>query len=219
MANQTLHAFIREALNRGESRERISAALTTAGWTQKEIGGVLDDYAETGLALAVPKPRPYVSAREAFLYFVLFMLLGIVAWNLGSLLFALIDTAIPDELDQPYAGEFFYMSRDTQIRQSIAGLVVGGPLFAWLSLHIRKQRRSNPAMQRSAVRKWLTYITLIFAACTLIGDATGLVYSFLAGELSVRLILKLLVVAILAGGVFFYFIRDAEEGDANDQAA
>lgn len=215
MANQTLHAFIREALNRGESRDRISTALTTAGWTQKEIANALDDYAETGLTLAVPKPRPYVSAREAFLYFVLFMLLGIVAWNLGSLLFALIDAAIPDELEEGYG---WSMNRDVQIRQSIAGLVVGGPLFAWLTLHIRKQRRTNPAMQRSAVRKWLTYITLIVAACALIGDAISLVYSFLAGELSARLILKLLVVAILAGGVFFYFIRDAEEGDANDQA-
>ena len=217
MANQTLDTFIRDALNRGEKRERVAAALVAAGWTQKEIDNALDDYADTDLGLAVPKPRPYVSAREAFLYLVLFILLGVVAWNLGSLLFALIDTAIPDELEQQY--DYFWGGRDMQIRSAIAGLVVGGPLFAWLALHIRKQRRTNPAMQRSRVRKWLTYIALIIASCTLIGDAIGLVYSFLAGELSTRLLLKLLVVAILAGGVFFYFIRDAEEGDTNDQQA
>ena len=215
MANQTLDTFIRDALNRGEKRERVAAALVAAGWTQKEIDNALDDYADTDLGLAVPKPRPYVSAREAFLYLVLFILLGVVAWNLGSLLFALIDTAIPDELEQQY--DYFWGGRDMQIRSAIAGLVVGGPLFAWLALHIRKQRRTNPAMQRSRVRKWLTYIALIIASCTLIGDAISLVYSFLAGELSTRLLLKLLVVAILAGGVFFYFIRDAEEGDKNDQ--
>jgi MFS family permease len=215
MANQTLDIFIREALNRGETRPRISTALIAAGWTQKEVDNALDDYAETDIGLAVPKPRAYVSAREAFLYLVLFILLGVVAWNLGSLLFALIDTAIADELDNEYG--FFFGSRDMQIRQAIAGLVVGGPLFAWLALHIRKQRRTNPAMQRSRVRKWLTYIALIIASCTLIGDAISLVYSFLAGELSTRLLLKLLVVAILAGGVFFYFIRDAEQGDTNDQ--
>jgi MFS family permease len=216
MANQTLDVFVRDALNRGEKRERISAALIAAGWTQTEVDNALDDYAETDLGLAVPKPRAYVSAREAFLYLVLFILLGVVAWNLGSLLFALIDTAIADELDNEYG--YFFGSRDMQIRQAIAGLVVGGPLFAWLALHIRKQRRTNPAMQRSRVRKWLTYIALIIASCTLIGDAISLVYSFLAGELSSRLFLKLLVVAILAGGVFFYFIRDAEQGDTNDQA-
>lgn len=218
MANQTLDTFIRDALNRGERRDRISTALISAGWTQKEVSAALDDYAETDLGLAVPKPRPYVSAREAFLYLVLFILLGVVAWNLGSLLFALIDTAIADELDQNYDG-YAFIARETQIRQAIAGLVVGGPLFAWLALNIRKQRRTNPAMQRSRVRKWLTYVTLTIAACTLIGDAISLVYSFLAGELSTRLILKLLVVALLAGGVFFYFVRDAEEGDANDQTA
>ncbi len=217
MANQTLDTFIRDALNRGEPRDRIAAALVSAGWTQREVDSTLNDYAVTDLGMAVPKPRPYVSAREAFLYLVLFILLGVVAWNLGSLLFALIDLAIYDELDNPY-GDFFFGNRDYQIRAAIAGLVVGGPLFAWLALHIRKQRRTNPAMQRSVVRKWLTYVTLIIAACTLIGDVISLVYNFLAGELSTRLILKLLVVGILSGGVFFYFIRDAEEGDANDQA-
>lgn len=218
MANQTLDIFIREALNRAEPRDRIATALVSAGWTQKEVDAALDDYAVTDLGMAVPKPRPYVSAREAFLYLVLFILLGVVAWNLGSLLFALIDIAIYDELDNPYGGLFFG-GRDYQIRAAIAGLVVGGPLFAWLALHIRKQRRTNPAMQRSRVRKWLTYATLIIASCTLIGDVIGLVYNFLAGELSTRLVLKLLVVAALSGGVFFYFIRDAEEGDANDQQA
>lgn len=216
MTHQTLDLFIRETLNRGESRERIDAALTAAGWTQKEVDAALDAYAPNDLGLAVPKPRAYVSAREAFLYLVLFILLGVVAWNLGSLLFALIDTAIPDELE---AGYGWGGGRDTQMRQAIASLIVGGPLFAWLALHIRKQRRTNPAMQRSTVRKWLTYATLIIAAFTLIGDAIGLVYGFLAGELSARMILKLLVIAILAGGVFFYFIRDAEQGDANDQAS
>ncbi|MBP9234360.1 MAG: hypothetical protein KBF30_06770 [Hyphomonadaceae bacterium] len=218
MANHTLDTFIRDALNRGQQRGRISSALVAAGWTQKEVDAALDDYATTDLGMAVPKPRPYVSAREAFLYLVLFILLGVVAWNLGSLLFALIDIAIPDELDAgPY--DYALFGRDFQIRSAIAGLVVGGPLFAWLALHIRKQRRTNPAMQRSRVRKWLTYATLIIASCTLIGDAIGLVYNFLAGELSARLVLKLLVIAVLAGGVFFYFIRDAEEGDANDQQA
>ena len=217
MASSTLDTFIREALNRGQPRETIAAALVAAGWTQKEVNAALDDYAVTDLGMAVPKPRPYVSAREAFLYLVLFILLGVVAWNLGSLLFALIDTAIFDELDR--ANDYVFISRESQIRSAISGLVVGTPLFAWLALHVRKQRRTNPAMQRSRVRKWLTYVTLIIASCTLIGDAIALVYSFLSGELSARLILKLLVIAILAGGVFLYFIRDAEKGDEHDQQA
>lgn len=215
MAANSLDAFVKQALDRGAQRSEIETALTSAGWSAREIADALDAWMPTALGLAAPRPRPYVSAREAFLYLVLFILLGVTAWNLGSLLFALIDTAIADPLDQQYG----YSSRDTQIRYSIAGLVVGGPLFAWLALHIRKQRRNNPAMQRSAVRKWLTYATLIIASCTLIGDAIALIYGFLSGDLSTRLVLKLLVVALIAGGVFAYFIRDAEKGDEHDQQA
>jgi len=217
MASSTLDTFVKEALDRGETRERIAAALVSAGWTAKEVEASLSSWADTDLGMAVPKPKPYVSAREAFLYLVLFILLGVVAFNLGSLLFALIDLSQPDaaETNSYYADN----GRTTQIRGAIAGLVVGTPLFAWLAFYVRKQRRSNPAMQRSVVRKWLTYATLIIAACTLIGDAIALVYGFLSGDLSTRLILKLLVIAVLAGGIFLYFIRDAERGDENDQAA
>jgi hypothetical protein len=214
MANIALDAFVKEALNRGESRERIRAALVSAGWTPKEVEAALADWATTDFGMPVPKPKAYVSAREAFLYLVLFLLLGVVAWNLGSLLFALIDLAVADELD---ASSNLLPLGESQIRAAIAGLVVGTPLFGWLALHIHKQRRTNPAMQRSRVRKWLTYITLIIAACTLIGDAIGLVYNFLSGELSTRLMLKMLVIAALAGGVFLYFIRDAERGDELEQ--
>jgi hypothetical protein len=217
MTNQSLDLFIREALNRGMARTQIAGALLAAGWTDKEVSAALDDYADTDLGIAVPRPRAYVSAREAFLYLVLFILLGVVAWNLGSLLFALIDVAFPDELDDAYT--YGFPGRDSQIRYAISGLAVGVPLFGWLALHIRRQRRTNPAMQRSRVRKWLTYIALIIAALTLIGDAISLIYAFLSGELTARLILKLFVIALIAGGVFFYFIRDAEKGDSNDQTA
>ena len=107
--------------------------------------------------------------------------------------------------------------REAQIRSGVSGLVVGAPLFAWIAAHIRKQRRTNPAMQRSRVRKWLTYITLVIAACTLIGDAISLVYNFLSGDLTTRLLLKLAVIAAIAGAIFLYFMRDAERGDERDQ--
>ncbi|HVZ98799.1 MAG TPA: DUF5671 domain-containing protein [Caulobacterales bacterium] len=215
MANATLDAFVREALGKGHEPARIAAALQSAGWTKKEVDAALAEWVVTDFGMVAPKPKAYVSAREAFLYLVLFLLLGIVAWHLGSLLFALIDKTIPDPLDR--SGEYLIQSRDAQIRSGVAGLVVGGPLLLWLSLHIRKQRRANPAMQRSRVRKWLTYLTLVIAACTLIGDAIGLVYNFLSGDLNTRLGLKMFVIAAIAGAIFLFFIRDAERGDEYDQ--
>ncbi len=218
MANVALENFIKEALARGQNSETISSALIVAGWTKKEVDAALSEWAPTDFGIPVPRPKPYVSAREAFLYLVFFLLLGILTWNLGSLLFALIDRGTPDPLDRTgfVTGSQLW---ETQIRSAIAGLVVGAPLFVWLARDIHKQRRANPAMQRSRVRKWLTYITLVITACTLIGDAIGIVYNYLSGELSTRLLLKLIVVAAIAGAVFLYFIRDAERGDEFDQQA
>jgi hypothetical protein len=211
LANTTLEIFVRDALNQGQGRQAISNALLAAGWTAKEVDAALECWISTDFGLAAPRPKPYVSAREAFLFLVFFLLLGIVAFNLGSLLFALIDLRVADVLD---------VSRpEAKIRGAIAALVVGTPLFAWLGWRLSVQRRSNPAMQRSPVRKWLTYVTLIIAASVLVGAAIGLVYNFLAGELSARLGLKMFVLAALAGGVFIYFIRDAEQGDENEPQA
>ena len=46
------------------------------------------------------------------------------------------------------------------------------------------------------------------AAFALAGDTITLVYNALGGELTVRFILKVLVVAVLAGGTFAYFLLD-----------
>ena len=71
-------------------------------------------------------------------------------------------------------------------------------------------------MQRSRIRKWLTYISLVIAGCTLVGDGISLVYNFLGGDLTTRFVLKSLVVAVIAGAIFTYFISDAEKGDKGD---
>lgn len=220
MASGALENFVREALGKGQPKEAIATALTGAGWTKKEVDAALAEWDSSAFGLAVPKPKPYVSAREAFLYLVFFLLLGVVSWNLGSLLFALIERYIPDPLQQPQNDYLTNVNGvENRIRGAIAGLVVGSPLFAWLSFYIAKLRRTNPAMQRSRVRKWLTYITLVIAACTLIGDAIGIVYNFLTGDLSTPLLLKMAVIAAIAGSVFLYFIRDAERGDELEQQA
>ncbi len=211
MTNTALETFVRDALNNGQGRQAVARALHDAGWPPKEVEAALACWVSTDFGLVAPRPRPYVSAREAFLYAVFFLLLGVVAYNLGALLFSLIDLYVADVLDRSRP--------ESRIRGAIAALVVGTPLFAWLGWRLTLLRRSTPGLQRSPVRKWLTYVTLIIAACTLIGDAIGLVYNFLGGDLSTRLSLKMLVLAALAGGVFVYFIGDAERGDEDEPQA
>jgi len=212
MANSTLTAFVKEALEKGEGREGIRTALLAAGWRAGEVEESLSAFAEIAYPVAVPKPAIYLSAREAFFYLLFFILLSIVSFNLGSLLFALIDKAVPDALASE---NYIFAGADSQINGAVAGLIVASPIFFWLARILLKARRTNPALQRSRIRKWLIYISLVIAGCVLVGDAISLVYSFLSGELTTRFLLKSLVVAAIAGAIFGYFITNAERDEAN----
>ena len=212
MANSTLTAFVKEALEKGEGRDGIRTALLAAGWRAGEVEESLSAFADVAYPVAVPKPAIYLSAREAFFYLLFFILLSIVSFNLGSLLFALIDKAVPDTL---VSENYYFDGADTQINGAVAGLIVAAPIFFWLARILLKARRTNPALQRSRIRKWLIYVSLVIAGCVLVGDAISLVYSFLSGELSTRFLLKSLVVAAISGAIFGYFITNAERDEAH----
>ncbi|MEM7661266.1 MAG: DUF5671 domain-containing protein [Pseudomonadota bacterium] len=208
-----LQSFVKESLEKGEDRAAIKSALITAGWRDKEITAALSDFADVSFPVAVPKPTPYLSAREAFFYLFFFILLGIVSVSLGGLLFSIIDILIPDGLESWRANR-----AKEGVRSGIAGLAIALPLFIWIGRILQVGRRNNPQMQRSRIRKWLTYISLVIAGCALVGDGISLLTSFLSGDATLRFVLKSVVVAAIAGGIFVYFIRDAEQGDEIDQA-
>jgi hypothetical protein len=201
---QDLELFVREALSKGASKDEIEAALTTAGWPPEQSRSALNAYAGVAFAVPVPKPRPYLSAREAFLYLVLFATLYVAAWHLGSLLFDLINRAWPDPADPPYA-----VSRlGNSIRWSTASIIIAFPVFLYVAHYLGLELRRNPVKRLSAVRRWLTYLTLFVAAAVLIGDMITLVNNLLGGELSVRFVLKVLVAAVIAGTIFSYYLLD-----------
>ena len=118
--NEDLTGFIREALNRGVSRDDIRGALHQADWPEDEIEAALRGFAVVDLPLAVPRPRPSLSAREAFLYLVLFGTLYVSAYSLGALLFQLTNLALPD----PTWPQNLVDSIPETIRWAVAALVV-----------------------------------------------------------------------------------------------
>ena len=69
----------------------------------------------------------------------------------------------------------------------------------------------SPGKRLSAVRRWLTYLTLFIAACVLVGDLITLVHAFLSGELTLRFALKVGVVALIAGGIFGWYLWDLRQ--------
>jgi len=193
--------FVRDALAKGQSRDSIEEALLAAGWPPAQVKRALASYAESSFAIPVPRPHTQLSARHAFVYLLLFSVLLVVAVQLGSLLFQLIDIGFSDPLDNQYA----ITGRQSAIRWAVASLVVAFPLFLFLSNAVGREIKRNPAMRLSGVRRWLTYIALFVAATILMGDLISLIFRFLEGDLSTRFVLKSLTVGMIAGGIFGYY--------------
>ncbi len=203
VSSPELELFVREALGRGQSRQAIREALAEAGWSDEQTRGVLDGYADVEFPVPVPRPRASMSAKEAFQYLLLFTTLYFSAFHLGSLLFDLVNWALPD----PSVARPFYDSGDS-MRFSVAALVIAFPVFAWMSYGISRDVAKHPIKRLSPVRRWLTYLTLFVAAGTLIGDFTALLYNLLGGEATLRFFIKSIVVAVIAGGILYYYLHD-----------
>ncbi len=205
--NEDLTGFVREALNRGLPRDEIRSVLSQADWSDEEVRAALRSFAEVDFPIPVPRPRPSLSAREAFEYLVLFGTLYMSVFSLGTLLFQFINLALPDPLwSQPRIDGI----PDT-IRQSIAALVVAGPIFLYAARTNSRAIALAPLKRTSPVRQWLTYLTLAIAASVLIGDSTTLVYNLLRGEVAARFLLKVLTIGGISGTVFMYYLRDLRQ--------
>jgi hypothetical protein len=202
--NEELMGFIREALNRGLPRNDIRGVLSQADWSDEEVGAALRSFAAVDFPIAVPRPRPSLSAREAFQYLVLFGTLYVSAYSLGSLLFQFINLGFPD----PLWSQAQTVAISEKIRWAVASLVVASPVFLFTARTISREIAVSPLKRASPVRRWLTYLTLVIAASVLIGDTTTLVHSLLAGEATARFLLKALTIGIIAGSVFVYYLRD-----------
>lgn len=202
-----LARFVAEALKDGRSREDIATALQNAGWAPKEVAGALNAWAETGFMPPVPRPRPYVSAREAFLYGMMFLALAMTAWNITTLGFELIELWLPDVTDK------YSRYSAASVRWSISVLVVFFPLFLVMNSRAQRAAHADPGKRRSAVRKWFGYITLFLAAIALLGDLIAVIYALLSGDLTARFIAKAALVALTAGLIFLYFRGEMEEAE------
>jgi hypothetical protein len=199
-SSDELTDFVRRALERGVERPRIEAALLDAGWPREKVAPALRAFAEVDFPLPVPRPQPYLSARDAFLYLLLFTALFLSAFHVGSILFELIEKAVPDP-----AGSGFSAS---SLRWSVAFVIVAFPLYLFLTLRQGRELRRDPARRASKVRKWLTYLTLFVAASFLVGDLVALVFNLLEGGLTLRFLLKVAVVAAIAGTAGGWYLRD-----------
>ncbi|HET8549975.1 MAG TPA: DUF5671 domain-containing protein [Bryobacteraceae bacterium] len=198
-----LDTFIAAAKEKGASDESLVALLKQAGWPARDVLAALRRYYEEATGVSLPaRGGSGESAREAFLHLLAFCTLATWTFALGSLLFTLIDRTFPDPVTS-VSRQIFVMQA---IATEIASLLIAFPTYLLVSRSISRDSLKRPGASESPVTRWLTWLALLITAAVIIGDLIAFLTLFLRGELTVRFVLKVIVVAALAGGVFWYYL-------------
>ena len=151
------------------------------------------------------------NAQDFFLFLLMFLALGFLAFGSGSILFQAIGKFLPDEIANTFD--------QGGVRFGIAAIFIAGPIFLVIAKVINKRIVGGITLLEAGVRKWLTYIVLFFAAATVIGDLITLIFNFLSGETTVQFLLKVLTVLIIAGGIFAYYFWDMRKTQIEEKAS
>lgn len=194
--------FVGAAKRHGLADQFTVSLLSHNGWSERRIYRAFSAFYADALETPLPSRSQHVEhARDAFLYLLNFITLGFWTVALGQIGYALIAHAFSDPA-APYA----YESLRDQISWQLATLLVTFPIFALVHSLIRRELSRRPDLFDSGIRKWLTYLALVLAALVILTDGVWFLESLLRGELTVRFILDSLVLLILGGGVFHYYL-------------
>lgn len=120
--------------------------------------------------------------------------------SFGSLIFGYINIYFPDLLSYQY--EFSRAS----LRWPLSVFVILFPLYVFLSVYLQRDIVKNPEKRDLRIRSWLLYFTLFLATIVIAGDFVSLIFKFLGGELTIRFVLKMLTVLMIAVAVFVYYV-------------
>lgn len=212
MTNSTIAEFIDRAKASGVSEQTLVGILTSRGWPEKEVYEALAAHYERTTGMQVPRRGGTgTAAKDAFFYLLIFSTLATWTFGVGELAFTLIDRWLADTLFLTrYSPSYDVYSA----AESIACVLVAFPIYLLVSRAVLRGEGQHPEKLNSPVRKWLTYMALVIAACVFIGDIIAALTYFLRGEITSRFLAKAFVVLVLSGGVFFYYfggLRRSEE--------
>lgn len=123
-----------------------------------------------------------------------------VVGSLITLLFSVINKAYPQVING-----YYYSS---SISWPVSILVIFFPIFIGLMWLLGKDYELNPE-SKSTIHRWLTCLTLFIAGLVLAGNLITVLYYFIDGrELTTAFLLKALVLFVITGGIFGYYISD-----------
>ena len=211
-----LKRYVEKALAQGAAKPEIRQTLVTAGWAQRVVDKMLDQYTGVdahGLAIPAPQLQAHHLARDLFLYCLSLVTLVMSAIALGGLLFEIIDALLPDPAIYGYAVQH------SRISWAIAQLVIAFPVYLGLARWIGRDVERAPQKRESLLRKLMIYLILVVTAVTSLGDLVGVLTRLLEGELTLRYCAQSAVVLVISLLIFLYYREEVQRDDRLVQQA
>lgn len=119
-----------------------------------------------------------------------------------NLVFETLDRAFPDTLNALYQYGYNSYTYDG-IRTSLAIVLIFFPIYILVSMYWKKEKELSKS--DFILRKWIIYFILFFVFLTATIDLVTLVKYFISGEITIRFILKVLVILIVVALLYIYY--------------
>jgi hypothetical protein len=202
-----LDQFVRAAKAKGVADDALVALLRQNGWSERRIYRSLSGYYADALGMVPPsRSGRTANARDAFFYLLNFITLGFWIVALGQLFYVLIERRFPDAVSRNVGG-VYSGTLLAEIAWQLATIIVAYPCFVIVGRLIARENVRRPDALESGVRAWITYIALVIAAIIVLMDGIWFLNALLRGELTVKFVLDSLVLLVLGGGVFTYYLN------------
>lgn len=144
--------------------------------------------------------KPSLTPKDFFLHLAMFVFLYISTFSFLRFIFDVINYAFPD---QQYD---YFDPYSTSIRWALSILIVLFPAYLFLGKKINEDLEAQPEKRELGFRKWLIYFTLFITSISILVDLITLINTFLQGEISIRFVLKVIAVLVVAGTIFGYYL-------------
>ncbi len=153
------------------------------------------------------EPNNNKSITAKFFFLSLSSLIALIASVSAflTLAFQILNKKFPDVLNSAFTHG--YNTYDFEgIRGALALLIIVFPIYLALTYFWSKAIKQNLTHADDIVRKWMIYLVLFLSGIVLVVDLVTLVKYFVAGEITTRFILKVLVTILAAGLVGKYYL-------------
>jgi hypothetical protein len=166
---------------------------------------IITVYSFNSIHMSHEKTHNALSPKFFFLSLGVLITLVTTVVSFLNLVFETLNKKFPDALNAFYEYGYTSWSYDS-IRASLATLIIVFPVFMMLAYFWKKESSKNLGITDTLVKKWLMYIILFLVGIVVIVDLVTLVKYFVAGEITTRFIIKVLVVLAVSKIVGIYYL-------------